>query len=192
MVELVGLYSSFHVGKIQVSVAEPIKIGQAKSVKVRSVFIAKSLFLVHYPYALLLLDCFKRECSCTSWWWAVAAESFHYNCNSQWTSKYVEKSVLMSFLEFLLTSPPLQFLFLFSSSFVYSQLMFTILVIICTHHMNNFVNITNCTVLLSACKGCWTCMWYIHEKVQHGMMKLMLSTTMIIVFVTICIACTQF
>ena len=66
MVELVGLYSSFHVGKIQVSVAEPIKIGQAKSVKVRSMFIAKSLFLVHYPYALLLLDCFKRECSCTS------------------------------------------------------------------------------------------------------------------------------
>ncbi|XP_003382870.1 PREDICTED: diacylglycerol kinase epsilon-like [Amphimedon queenslandica] len=34
MVELVGLYSSFHIGKIQMSVAEPLKIGQAKSVKV--------------------------------------------------------------------------------------------------------------------------------------------------------------
>lgn len=35
LLELVGLYSSFHVGKIQVSVAEPLRIGQAKSVKVR-------------------------------------------------------------------------------------------------------------------------------------------------------------
>lgn len=34
LLELVGLYSSFHVGKIQVSVAEPIKIGQAKRVQV--------------------------------------------------------------------------------------------------------------------------------------------------------------
>ena len=34
MMELVGLYSSVHVGKILVSVAEPIKVGQAKSVKV--------------------------------------------------------------------------------------------------------------------------------------------------------------
>ena len=34
MLELVGLLSTFHVGKIQVSVAEPIHLGQAKNVKV--------------------------------------------------------------------------------------------------------------------------------------------------------------
>ena len=34
LLELVGLYSSFHVGKIQVSVAEPVRIGQAKNIQV--------------------------------------------------------------------------------------------------------------------------------------------------------------
>lgn len=34
MLELVGLLSTFHVGKIQVSVAEPIHLGQAKNVKI--------------------------------------------------------------------------------------------------------------------------------------------------------------
>ncbi len=34
LLELIGLYSSFHIGKIQVSVAEPIRIGQAKNIQV--------------------------------------------------------------------------------------------------------------------------------------------------------------
>ena len=36
LVEVVGLYSSLHVGRIQVNVDEPIRIGQAKEVKVRT------------------------------------------------------------------------------------------------------------------------------------------------------------
>lgn len=34
LVEVVGLYSSLHVGRIQVSMADPIRLGQAKHVKV--------------------------------------------------------------------------------------------------------------------------------------------------------------
>ena len=35
LLEVVGLYSSLHVGKIQVSLAEPLRMGQAKEIKVR-------------------------------------------------------------------------------------------------------------------------------------------------------------
>ena len=34
LLEVVGLYSSLHVGKIQVSLGEPLRMGQAKQVKV--------------------------------------------------------------------------------------------------------------------------------------------------------------
>lgn len=34
VLEVVGLYSSLHVGRIQVSIAEPVRLGQAKEVKV--------------------------------------------------------------------------------------------------------------------------------------------------------------
>ena len=34
LLEVVGLYSSLHVGKIQVSLGEPLRMGQAKEVKV--------------------------------------------------------------------------------------------------------------------------------------------------------------
>lgn len=34
LLEVVGLYSSLHVGRIQVSMADPIRLGQAKHVKV--------------------------------------------------------------------------------------------------------------------------------------------------------------
>ena len=35
MLEVVGLYSSLHVGRIQVSIADPVRLGQAKEVKVQ-------------------------------------------------------------------------------------------------------------------------------------------------------------
>ena len=34
LLEVVGLYSSLHVGKIQVSLAEPLRLGQASEIKV--------------------------------------------------------------------------------------------------------------------------------------------------------------
>lgn len=34
LLEVVGLYSSLHVGRIQVSMADPIRLGQAQHVKV--------------------------------------------------------------------------------------------------------------------------------------------------------------
>ena len=34
LLEVVGLYSSLHVGKIQVSLGEPLRMGQAKQIKV--------------------------------------------------------------------------------------------------------------------------------------------------------------
>ena len=34
LLEVVGLYSSLHVGKIQVNLGEPLRMGQAKQVKV--------------------------------------------------------------------------------------------------------------------------------------------------------------
>lgn len=36
LLEVVGLYSSLHVGRIQVSMADPIRLGQARQVKVHS------------------------------------------------------------------------------------------------------------------------------------------------------------
>ena len=63
MMESVGLYSSVHVGKIPVSVAEPIKVGQAKSVKVITrVFSQESVL---YSLCLCTWIVFKK-CSCTS------------------------------------------------------------------------------------------------------------------------------
>ena len=37
LIEVVGMYSSLHIGTIQVSLAEPLRIGQASEVKVCSV-----------------------------------------------------------------------------------------------------------------------------------------------------------
>lgn len=34
LVEVVGMYSSLHIGTIQVSLSEPLRIGQASEVKV--------------------------------------------------------------------------------------------------------------------------------------------------------------
>lgn len=34
LLEVVGLYSSLHVGKIQVSLGQPLRMGQAKEIKV--------------------------------------------------------------------------------------------------------------------------------------------------------------
>ena len=34
LIEVVGMYSSLHIGTIQVSLAEPLRIGQASEVKV--------------------------------------------------------------------------------------------------------------------------------------------------------------
>lgn len=35
LLEVVGVYSSLHVGRIQVSMADPVRLGQAREVKVR-------------------------------------------------------------------------------------------------------------------------------------------------------------
>ena len=35
LLEVVGLYSSIHIGKIQVSLSEALRLGQAKEIKVR-------------------------------------------------------------------------------------------------------------------------------------------------------------
>lgn len=37
MLEMVGLYSSLHVGRILVSMADPIRLGQAREVKVHAI-----------------------------------------------------------------------------------------------------------------------------------------------------------
>lgn len=36
MLEVMGIYSSFHIAQLQVGLADPIKLGQAKIVKVRT------------------------------------------------------------------------------------------------------------------------------------------------------------
>ena len=36
LLEVVGIYSSLHVGRIQVKMADPVRLGQAKEVKVRT------------------------------------------------------------------------------------------------------------------------------------------------------------
>lgn len=36
LIEVVGMYSSLHIGTIQVSLSEPLRIGQASEVKVWS------------------------------------------------------------------------------------------------------------------------------------------------------------
>ena len=36
LIEVVGMYSSLHIGTIQVSLAEPLRIGQASEVKVNN------------------------------------------------------------------------------------------------------------------------------------------------------------
>ena len=38
-IEVVGMYSSLHIGTIQVSLAEPLRIGQASEVKVRGMWL---------------------------------------------------------------------------------------------------------------------------------------------------------
>ena len=38
MVEVFALYSSFHIAQLQVGLAEPLRIGQGRSVKVRNLF----------------------------------------------------------------------------------------------------------------------------------------------------------
>ena len=38
--EVIGLYSFLHVGKIQVSLAEPLRVGQASEIKVQSFYYA--------------------------------------------------------------------------------------------------------------------------------------------------------
>ena len=50
VLEIVGLYSSFHMGKIQAAVAEPLQIGQAKSVKVLLCYKHRSSYSI-------LIDC---------------------------------------------------------------------------------------------------------------------------------------
>lgn len=36
MLEVMGIYSSFHIAQLQVGLADPIRLGQAKIVKVRA------------------------------------------------------------------------------------------------------------------------------------------------------------
>ena len=46
LLEVIGLFSSVHVGKIQVSIAEPLRIGQASSIKVRELYECVCVFVL--------------------------------------------------------------------------------------------------------------------------------------------------
>ena len=56
LLEVVGLYSSFHVGKIQVSVAEPVRIGQAKNIQVHhlSLFALTCIYMYLHVYMYII------------------------------------------------------------------------------------------------------------------------------------------
>lgn len=54
LIEVVGMYSSLHIGTIQVSLSEPLRIGQASEVKV-TVGHTSSL----WSLLISLLDCSK-------------------------------------------------------------------------------------------------------------------------------------
>ena len=56
LLEVVGLYSSLHVGKIQVSLGEPLRMGQAKQVKVSSSLSLSVPGLSHCPMNHLSLS----------------------------------------------------------------------------------------------------------------------------------------
>lgn len=58
MLEVVGLYSSLHVGRIQVSMADPIRLGQARQVKVHSHTLHFNVVLYLYS-PVIRLCCWK-------------------------------------------------------------------------------------------------------------------------------------
>ena len=47
LLEVVGIYSSLHVGRIQVGLDQPLKIGQAREVKVRAVNVKQLTLTLH-------------------------------------------------------------------------------------------------------------------------------------------------
>ena len=75
LLEVMGLYSSLHVGRIQVSMADPIRLGQARQVKVHC-------HTLHFNDILTcdLLDCIAGKCPRTSGWGAMATRTrLHLN-----------------------------------------------------------------------------------------------------------------
>ena len=48
LIEVVGMYSSLHIGTIQVSLSEPLRIGQASEVKVTTLFVVILLSCVDH------------------------------------------------------------------------------------------------------------------------------------------------
>lgn len=53
LIEVVGMYSSLHIGTIQVSLAEPLRIGQASEVKVcvcehACLYLCGVIHILHY------------------------------------------------------------------------------------------------------------------------------------------------
>ena len=66
MLEVVGLYSSLHVGRILVSMADPIRLGQARHVRVRMLaditctrvlrLVIKGIATSHFLLERLLID----------------------------------------------------------------------------------------------------------------------------------------
>ena len=61
LLEVVGLYSSLHVGKIQVSLGEPLRMGQAKQVKVSQLGTLPHCPVT--PFIVLLTDRAKKRSS---------------------------------------------------------------------------------------------------------------------------------
>ena len=120
LLEVVGLYSSLHVGKIQVSLGEPLRMGQAKQVKVSS-SLSLSLSVpglshcpmnhlslshththTHFlsPLTLTILflspslsaDCDSRECTSAGGWGAVAAGASYNHSQPLRTSPHAQKN----------------------------------------------------------------------------------------------------
>ena len=90
LLEVVGLYSSFHVGRIQISVAEPLRIGQSNDIKVKN--LPLEITQLH-----ILIDYTQGECSSSSGWGTMATRTFYNHYISQRTNKYVEKSELLNY-----------------------------------------------------------------------------------------------
>jgi len=56
LLEVIALYSSFHIAQMQVGLAEPLRLGQARVVKVAQFVIIIIIIIIITVAALLLLE----------------------------------------------------------------------------------------------------------------------------------------
>ena len=120
VLEVIGLFSSVHVGKIQVSIAEPLRIGQASSIKVRSCMSVCVCFWLKVARTCLCypgsLGCVGRERAPSRGWGTLATRTIDHHYHSQVSSPHASANSLIPFsLFFILLS-----LSLFSFSLILS------------------------------------------------------------------------